>query len=82
MFKKIYVEVIVKYTLDGEKKPLCILWEDGRRFVIDKLLEKKERPSLKTGGRGMRYTCRISGKDTFLWYDTDGKWYVEVRDKS
>lgn len=79
MFKKVFVEVIVKYDLEGDKIPLCILWNDGRRFLIDKLLEKKERPSMKTGGRGIRYKCRITGRDTYLWHDSDGKWYVEAK---
>lgn len=80
MSEKVFVEVIVQYTLEGEKKPLCILWDDGRKFLIDRLLDKKDRPSMKTGGRGTRYTCRILGRITYLWHDADGKWYVETRD--
>jgi hypothetical protein len=32
--------------------------------------------SLKGGGLGIRYTCRIRGKQVYL-FDEEGKWFVE-----
>lgn len=29
---KIYVEVIAKFSADGELMPVDIIWEDGRRY--------------------------------------------------
>lgn len=76
---KEFVEVIVKYTRQGRQMPLSILWNDGRTFNIDRVLDVRAAPSLKAGGQGMRYTCRINGKQTFLWLEED-KWFVEARD--
>jgi len=76
--KKVFTEVIVKYTMEGSKIPLCIIWEDGRKFKIDKVLDSRPAPSLRAGGQGMRYTCRIMGKDIYLWFE-EGRWCVEGR---
>jgi hypothetical protein len=35
-------------------------------------------PSLKAGGHGMRYTCRIAGKQVYLFFDDlENRWYIE-----
>jgi hypothetical protein len=74
--KKEFIEVIVKYTIDGTKFPQLIIWKDGRKFEVDKILDIRQAPSLKVGGQGIRYTCKIMGKETFLWLE-DEKWFVE-----
>ena len=73
---KVYVEVIAKFTKDGAKIPLVIKWEDGRKFSIDKVTDIRRAASLKAGGQGIRYRCRISGRETYLWLEED-KWFVE-----
>jgi hypothetical protein len=73
---KVFVEVIAKFTKDGSKIPLTIKWEDGRCFEIDRVTDVRRAASLKAGGQGMRYRCRISGKETYLWLEED-KWFVE-----
>jgi len=77
MYKKVFTEVIVRYTMDGEKIPMYILWEDGRKFRVDRVVDSRPAPSLKVGGCGTRYTCVIGGREAFLWYE-EGKWYVEA----
>lgn len=76
--KKVFVEVLVKYTAEGSKIPLSVIWENGRKYSIDRVLEIKQAASLKVGGQGMRYKCRIGGKETCLWLE-DGKWFVEAK---
>jgi hypothetical protein len=76
--KKVFVDVVMKCTRNGEKIPLTVLWEDGRSFSVDKVLDIRKSASLKVGGQGFRYKCRISGRETFLWLE-DGKWFVEAR---
>jgi hypothetical protein len=73
---KIFVEVIAKFTKDGGKIPLTIVWEDGRRFDIDRVTDIRRAASLKAGGQGIRYRCRIKGKETYLWLEDD-TWFVE-----
>ncbi len=76
--RKVFVDVVVKFTKDGQKIPLTVIWEDGKRFQIDKVTDVRRAASLKVGGQGMRYRCRINGKETFLWLEDD-RWFVEAK---
>ncbi|MCL1802731.1 MAG: hypothetical protein FWG30_03680 [Eubacteriaceae bacterium] len=75
--EKKYVPVDVSFSIDGEMSPLCIHWEDGRVYQIDKILDKRQAASLKAGGQGMRYTVRIQGQVKYLWYE-EPQWFVEA----
>lgn len=74
--RKVYVEVTAHFDLEGKLTPLTILWEDGHTFEVDKILDCRRAASLKAGGVGMRYLCRIAGKETHLFYEGP-KWFVE-----
>lgn len=74
--KKVYVGVICEYDIDGRITPKEILWPDGRRFEVDKLLDVRKAASLKAGGCGIRFAVRIEGKDKYLFLE-DGRWFVE-----
>lgn len=76
--RKVYVGVTVHYDEAGRVRPLCIEWEDGRVYEVDRVLDVRRAPSLKVGGIGTRYTCRIQGKATFL-FEEENRWYVESK---
>lgn len=76
MARKVYVDVTVHYNQAGEARPLTIEWEDGRVFAVDRLLDVRRAASLRTGGSGMRYKCRIYGQERFL-YEDQNRWYIE-----
>lgn len=40
-YHKAYVNVIVEHQLDGQKTPLQIIFEDGRKFNIDRVVERR-----------------------------------------
>ena len=73
---KIDIEVNADFTLDGTIRPNYIRWEDGRTFAIDRILDVRRAASLKAGGVGMRYICKICGKQVALWHE-EGKWFME-----
>ena len=72
---KINLEVNAKFDLDGNVRPTSIIWEDGREFAIDRVLDVRRAASLKAGGVGMRYICRICGKTVALFND-ENKWFI------
>ena len=78
MHEKVYVDVVVKFDIVGNIFPLSITWKDGRTFQVDRLLDIRPAASLKVGGAGIRYKCRIQNKETFLFYE-EGRWFVEGR---
>lgn len=76
--KKRYVEVIARFTSEGTLEPLEVIWEDGRHFVIDRVIEARRAASLKVGGTGMRYLCELGETRTFLYFE-DPAWFVEEK---
>lgn len=71
------ITVIAKMQENGKIIPLSIQWQDGRIFEIDKILDIRKKASTKGGGKGLRYTCKISNQERFLWLD-DYVWFVEI----
>ena len=78
--RKIYVTVVAEFTADGRMLPRTIVWEDGRKYRIDRITDCCRAVSLKAGGAGIRYTCRICGGDHHLFYEENGRWFVEAKD--
>ena len=73
---KINLQVNADFDLDGNIRPRAITWEDGRVFEIDRVLDVRRAASLKAGGLGIRYICRIRGKEVRLFND-EGHWFME-----
>jgi len=74
---KIFVKVTAEHDIEGKTRPLSLKWEDGRVFEIERVLDVRQAASLKGGGLGMRYTCKISGKQVYLFCDED-RWFLET----
>lgn len=76
-YHKAYVSVIVKHQPDGQKTPLQITFEDGRKFDIDRVVECRRAAATKVGGTGIRYKIIIGGRERYI-YEDDGLWFVEA----
>ena len=76
MVRKVYVEVTARFDVEGNITPLSVTWEDGMVYEIDRILDRRRAASLKAGGIGMRYTCRILGQRSYLYYE-EPRWFVE-----
>ena len=82
---KVYVAVNVEHREDGAMLPREITWEDGRKFEIDKVTDIRQAAAMKAGGQGDRYTIRVNGKETYLFFERNasvtgnniGRWFVE-----
>lgn len=82
---KVYVDVTVDFTKDGKMIPTSIIWEDGRKYPIDRVLSVRPAPALKAGGQGDRYEIEIRGKSRYIWFTHNedisdkcvGWWFVE-----
>lgn len=78
MFRKVFVSVLVQHGNDGKKVPPSIAFEDGKKYEVDRLIERRRAAASKVGGTGIRYTIRICDHQTFLFEDED-MWFVEAR---
>lgn len=48
------------------------------KYTVDKVLDVRRAACQRVGGVGDRYTCRINGKETYLWLEK-GVWFVEAK---
>ena len=78
--EKRYVPVTVHFDADGKMRPLLIEFDEGQTFKIDKILDVRRAACQSVGGVGDRYTCRIQGVETYLWFERN-RWFVAARSK-
>jgi len=82
---KKYVRVIGDFYLtydnkseriSGVVKPVILIYTDGRQYLIDQVSGPVKCASIKSGGIGLRYTCRIRNIYLYLYFD-DNIWFYE-----
>lgn len=76
MARKVFVDVLANFSAEGQIKPISFQWEDERVYEIDRITDVCRAASLKVGGQGLRYTCMVCGKQTYLFLE-DNKWFIE-----
>ena len=79
--RKIYVEVQARHLIDGSCRPETIKFENDHIYEIDRVKHCCRAASTKVGGTGIRYTVVILGKETFLFDEENGKWFVEAKNE-
>ena len=86
---KVYVPVEVAFDENGQMYPRVIHWEDGKKYEIDRLLDVRPAPATRAGGQGDRYTIRMNGRETYIFFEHNaeygsqitGRWFVERREE-
>lgn len=76
-YRKVYIGVNLHVEPDGSVRPTSIVWEDDKRYKIERVRFVVPRASTKVGGRGLMYHVVICGKERCL-FDEDGRWFVEA----
>ena len=82
---KTYVSVFLEVSPEGQMLPREIVWEDGHRYEIDRVIDIGPAYAAKAGGQGDRYTIKVDGKQTYLYFERStnlsgniiGRWFVE-----
>lgn len=77
--RKVYVSVNADFNPEGRCRPKSITFEDGQLYEIDKVLQACRAASTRVGGTGIRYTISIFGRQTFLFNEKNGRWFVEAK---
>ena len=85
MDAKVYVAVNAAFDEDGRMIPKSLVWEDGRRYPIDKVTNICQAAAMKAGGQGDRYTIYVNGIQSYLFFERStqltgnviGRWFVE-----
>lgn len=77
---KVYVSVKAMFFPDGGFKPIAFIWEDGHEYEINKVTDIRRAASLKAGGAGIRYTCKVHNQEVYLFLEED-RWFMERKDR-
>ncbi len=77
MSNKVYVDVLAIFSKDGKLQPREIVWEDGRKYEITRVVDVRRQASTKAGGVGERYLCIVNGKEISLYYEDNNMWFME-----
>ncbi|NJP39499.1 hypothetical protein HCH52_00270 [Oscillospiraceae bacterium HV4-5-C5C] len=72
---KRYLPVKVLYDCNGVMTPQSFQWA-GQEILVDRVLAVRREASQIAGAAGIRYVCRVLGRQLSLWYE-DGRWFVE-----
>jgi hypothetical protein len=78
MHDKVYIEINEDRLTDGKILPRSVVWENGVRYAIDRVLDCQRGASRKGGGTGLRYVVLIGEQVTCLWLEGE-RWFVERR---
>ena len=71
--KKELITVEADRQTDGLLLPKAVLWKDGRRFEISRVLFYSDSPTGEY--EGIRYTVMIGSAEKYI-YRVNHKWYV------
>lgn len=82
---KVYVAVSTFTSPEGQMTPRFLVWEDGRKYKIDRVTDIKQAAAMKCGGQGDRYTIWVGGHQSYLYFERNasltgnniGRWFVE-----
>lgn len=73
---KHYTCVKAQFDLEGKITPVSMTYNDTE-YEIDRVVDVRPAASLKSGGAGIRYTCFVDGKRTYLFLE-DTRWFFEL----
>ena len=84
-YKRVYVEVEVQFISDGSMRPRALIWRDGRKYEIDRILDARPACAQKAGGQGDRDKVKMRNQERELFFEHNletgsprvGRWFVE-----
>ena len=82
---KKYIKIDVVFDEGGVMLPRFIIWEDGRKFEIDRVLDIRQAASTQHGGQGDRFTVSVGGQCRYLFFErcnnltgnVYGRWFID-----
>jgi hypothetical protein len=82
---KVYVQVNADFNTDGVMLPRILIWENGEKYLIDRVVDIRQAAARKAGGQGDRYTIEVRGQISYLFFErvpqltgnVIGRWFVE-----
>lgn len=77
-YEKIYLNVVAEFSAVGGLRPIVIVWQDGKRYIIDRIKSVDRAPCKSGGVLTIRYTIEVSGQTKLLYYErANERFFVE-----
>ncbi len=73
---EVKVETLIE---DGEIVPKVLIWPDGRRFAIQRVIYSSASPVHEYDG--IRYSVSFNGKERYI-YLVNNRWYVYTNEEA
>ncbi len=70
---KVSVKVETEINTDGKLVPKAVIWNDGRKFRVSRVLYQSKSPTREYDG--IRYTVIIGNSERYI-YKVNKDWYV------
>lgn len=64
-----YVDVVARFSRDGQVEPVAVQWRDGRSFFVDEILGREPFGGTERGKSSERYRVRFGGHETDLYLE-------------
>lgn len=78
-YEKVYVEILARFLRGGGMRPTFVVWEDGKRYAVDRVRFVERAPAHVGSVLPMRYTCIVAGRERRLYFETEEmRWFVEI----
>lgn len=77
---KASVEVIALFTHEEGVTPLAFMWDDGRKYLIDRYCELGRKADVTAGISGICYEITVLGRKARIYRDDD-TWYMHRKGK-
>ena len=77
IMNKQYVRVSGTWEKDGLFNPLFVLWDNGAKYRIERIIQCCPAIGKDMRPRGLRYTCLFAyGQKRYLYF-IDNHWFIE-----
>lgn len=77
MSRPVFVTVFLETRPSGSRRPLKIIWEDGRPFEVS-ASRYVGRRAARSAGSGECWLCLIEGREVPLYYSPlTGRWWMD-----
>lgn len=70
------IAVVALHPKSKQLIPLFVVWDNGVKYSVDRIIRVERAASLKSGGIGLRYRVLIHGHQRYLYYENPG-WFIE-----
>ena len=75
MLYKRYVDVVALIDKEAKITPLFIIWDNGVKYSIDKIIDIRNATS-QVGGCGVLYKCQINNQTRNIFLERN-RWFIE-----